>query len=156
MTIHGTASLANVYDSIKKYFIDNLYTIESVSTMFDKSLSDPATVDLALQQLVVVNFGEYRPNKISKISLDIYCCTREDVESYNLMNLRDLVVGYLTDNTALDGKRRIKLWQSSPTVPWTEIGGMVLQFDIESQVFFAPDETKYKALGCTLMWGSII
>ena len=156
MTIHGTASLANIYDSVKKYFVDNLYTIESISTMFDRSLSDPATADLALQQWVVVNYGEYLPGNISKISLDIYCCTREDVEGYNLVRLRDTVLGYLTDATALDGKRRIKLWQSHSTNPWIEISGMVLQFDIESQVFFAPDETKYKALGCTLLWGSTI
>jgi hypothetical protein len=134
--IHSTASLANVHDSMKKYFIDNLYTIENISTMFDRSLSDPATVDLALQQWVVINFGELVPGNVSRISLDIYCCTREDIEGYNLTRLRDTVLGYLTDNTALDGKRRIKLYQS--------------------QLFYAPDETKYRAFGCTLLWGSII
>jgi hypothetical protein len=156
MAIHSTASLANVYDSLKKFFVDNLYTVEGISTMFDRSLSDPATVDLALQQWVVVNYGEYIPGNISTMNLDVYCCTREDVEGYNLIRLRDTVLGYLTDATALDGKRRIKLWQSHPTNLWTEVGGMVLLFDMESQLFYAPDETKYKALGCTLMWGSII
>ena len=154
--IHGTASLANVYDSIKKFFIDNLYTIESISTMFDRSLSDPATVDLALQQWVVVNIGEYIPGNISQISLDVYCCTREDIEGYNLARLRDTVCGYLTDSAALDGKRRFKLYQSHPTDSWIELGGMILFFDMESKIFSAPDETKYKALGCTLKWGSIV
>ena len=41
MSLHATAREANVTDSIQKYFIDNLETIEGLAVTFDKALSQP-------------------------------------------------------------------------------------------------------------------
>lgn len=156
MALDPTAREANYRDSIKKYFVDNIKTIEKISLSFDKTLNTPLMSNKNLRRWVVVNFGAMYRDDLSAANLDVYCCTRQDNEGFRLAQLTDIVVGYLTDNTG-DGIKRITFYRSYvPPTPWTVIGGIVVQDIQDSAQLLADDDTKYKLLTVTLRFASKI
>jgi hypothetical protein len=155
MSLHATAREANVTDSIKKYFIDNLETIEGLAVTFDKALSQPKLVGRFNDRWVSISMGPIVFDTLSISHIDIYCCTREDNEGFKLAQLRDIVEGYLTnDGSPGDGKKIIPFYQSHHTDPWTLLGGMVVGDVISSGRMEAPDETKYRILSTRLLFAS--
>ena len=157
MALHATAREANVIDSNKKYFIDNLETTEGLVVTFDKALSKPKLHGKFDDRWVSIAFGPIIIDTLSTALLDIYCCTRKDNEGFKLAQLRDTVEGYLTnDGSSGDGKTIIPFYQSHPTDPWTLLGGMVVVDVIPSGRMEAPDETKYRILSTRLRFASKI
>jgi len=156
MALDASARLANIIDSLKKYFVDSLETTEGKEVVFDKSLSDPDLKDKSTDRWVVINFGAIDMGTLSEIYLDIFICSRKDPEGFKNAQLRDVVMGYLSDTTQTDGMARISLYQSSATVAWTLIGAFVVQEVTEGQSFDAEDQTKFRQLTARLRWASKI
>ena len=147
MALDPTAREANVRDSIKKYFVDNLYTLEGIDLTFDKTLSTPpVSQGIVTHRWVAVKFSSMNFNQFSQIYMDVICCTRQDSEGYKLAQLRDTVMGYLTDTTPSDGMRRIPFYRSRATGAWTLLGAFLVQDIAESMQMMLEDETKYKIL----------
>jgi hypothetical protein len=155
MTLDDTGKESNVRDSIKKYFVDSIYTTEGVQITFDKYLSTPNVQGKAVDRWVSVNFGEMEMGYLSSHMLNIFCCTRADGEGFKLAQLRDKVFKYLTDNSQTDGMARFAFYRSRADGAWTQLdGGFIVQDVIESQQFEAEDGTKYKILTARLRFSS--
>ena len=154
MSLDDTAKESNLRDSLKKYFVDSLYTAEGQQITFDKYLTTPNIQGKAVDRWVSINFGGLDMSVLSSYPLNIYCCTRADGEGFKLAQLRDKVYKYLTDNTQTDGMARITFYRSRADGNWTAIGYILVQDVIESQQFEADDGTKYKILTARLRFSS--
>lgn len=151
MTLNSTARQANIWDSIKKYFVDNL----SYSLTFDKALSAPNLRGKTVDRWVSFRLGSIEMGDMSNIMLDIYCCTRKDNEFFKLAQMRDTVYDLLVDPTVTtDTVRRIPFYSSHPTQAWTIIGYLLVTEIIESENMEAEDETKFKILHVRLRTSS--
>ncbi len=157
MALDPTAREANFKDSMKKYIVDTMWTIERVPISFDPALSNPKVPNnVELTTWLNVRFGDFYRDDLSRAMLEIRCCTRQDNEGFKLAQLTDKVIGYFT-TTDGDGIKRITFYRSyeAPT-PWVAIGGIVVQDIIESGVVKAEDETNFKVLYITLRFASKI
>jgi hypothetical protein len=154
MALDPTAREANLRDSIKKYMVDNLATIESLNLSFDSTLATPLLSDKSVDKWVIVNFGSMHRGDMSMTTLEIFCCTRKDNEGFKLAQLVDTVMGYLTVSTGDDSTCRIPFYRSYPSQPWENIGGIVVQDIFESEQLLAEDDTKYKILTVVLRFAS--
>ena len=150
MTLDSTGREANIWDSIKKYFIDNL----SYSLTFDKALSAPNLRGKLVDRWVSFALNDMVLDYLSIIMLDIYCCSRQDNEWHKLSQVRDTVYELLIDTTKTDTMRRIPFYQSHPTNPWTLIGALLIDEVTESPRMGAEDETKFKILHVRLRTAS--
>lgn len=150
MTLDSTAREANIWDSIKKYFIDNL----SYSLTFDKALSAPNLRGKLVDRWVSFSLGEIEMGYLTSIMLDIYCCTRQDNEYHKLTQVRDTVYDLLIDTTKTDTMRRIPFYLSHATQAWTLIGTLLVDEVTESARMNADDETKFKILHVRLRTAS--
>jgi len=156
MTVDATARRANVKDSIKKFFVDNLYTVAGVHLSFDTSLATPKISGRELDRWIVVRFGSMDLNDGSLI-LHVYCCTRKDNEGFRLAQLTDTVMDYLTDSTEYDGIRRVPLYRSRQVGAWSLLdGGFMILVQQESEELDADDRTKYIAIDTIWRWGTKI
>ena len=151
MALDPTAREANVRDSIKKYFVDALEPQTTV--MFDKGVSTP---DNAVEKWVSVNFGMMDMGTVSDFYLRVYCFTRKDNEGFKLSQLRDLVMGFLSDTSQTDGMARIPFYRSYESQAWVLLGALLVQEVVESEQLLLDDETKYKILTVRLRWGAKI
>ena len=155
MALDPTARKANLKDSIKKYFVDNIYTTEGKEVMFDKSLSTPDLRNKSVDRWVVVNFGPITMGSSSDLYLNIFICSRKDPEGFKNAQLRDVVMGYLTDTEMTDCMARIPLYQSSATQEWTLLpGGFIVQEVTEGDEFDIDDQTKAVQLTVRLRWAA--
>ncbi|MHA2047150.1 MAG: hypothetical protein ACW99G_20350, partial [Candidatus Thorarchaeota archaeon] len=150
MALDPTAREANVWDSIKKYFIDGL----SYQVSFDKALSAPDLQGKTVDRWVSFVLDEMVMGDLSTILLSIYCCTRQDNEWHKLSQVRDTVYDLLIDTTKTDTMRRIPFYASHPTNPWTLIGTLLVDEITESSRMEAEDETKFKILHIRLRTAS--
>jgi len=150
MSLDSTAREANIWDSIKKYFVDNL----SYALTFDKALSAPNLRGTLVDRWVSFLLGDVELGYMSSIQLDIYCCTRQDNEWFKLSQVRDTVYDLLIDTTQTDTMRRIPFYASHPTDAWTLLGALLVDEIIESPRMEAEDETKYKILHTRLRTSS--
>jgi hypothetical protein len=156
MALAANARESNVRDSIKKFFVDNIETTENIPVTFDKALIEPDLTDKAVDKWVNVSFGDMIFGRITDVFLAIHVCTRRDSEGFRLAQVRDKVVGYLSDTTMTDGYKRIPFYQSSATQDWTLIGAFLVIDVRESAQLQADDETKYKTLDVMLRTTSTI
>jgi hypothetical protein len=150
MALDSTAREANIWDSIKKYFIDNL----SYSVIFDKALSAPNIRGKLVDRWVAFMLDDMIIGDLSTIMLSIYCCTRQDNEWHKLSQVRDTVYDLLIDTTKTDTMRRIPFYASHPTDAWTVIGTLMIDEITESPRMEAEDETKFKILHVRLRTAS--
>ena len=151
MSLDATAREANIWDSIKKFFVDNM-TAHPVT--FDKSLSAPATSGRAIDRWYSITMGGAEIGDMSDILLDIFICSRQDNEWHKNAQMKDTMFELLTDPDQTDATRRIPFYQSHPTNPWTLLGGILITEIVESPRMEAADETKYKILHCRLRTAS--
>lgn len=158
MALDPTARLANVKDSLKKYFIDNLYGTNSIPVNFDTSLSYPKIQGQprSVTRWVNIQLGAMEMSDLSDLNIRIFCCTRNDPEGFRLAQLRDTVMGYLSDTTKTDGMQRITLYRSYENQSWETIGALLVQEVTEAPEDIAEDETKFIAMSIRLRWGSKI
>ena len=157
MSLEPSARQSNIMDSIKRYLIDNLYTIEGINLSFDKVLSTPDVQGIAVDKWIGTRFGAMSMDALSTLNLDLFLCTRKDSEYFRLAQLRDTVLGYFTDNTKTDGMARIPLYRSYASQAWVLLdGGIVVQKIVEGAQYELVDLTKVKQLTCILRWGAKI
>ncbi len=155
MALDDTAKESNIRDSVKKFWVDSLYTALGVQITFDKYLSTPNVQGHAVDKWVSINFGDLSLSEMSIHDLQIICCTRSDGEGFKLAQLRDKVYSLLTDNTQTDGMARFPFYRSRATGAWTQLaGGFIVQEVMESRQFEADDGTKYKVLTVRLRFSS--
>lgn len=155
MALDPTARESNVRDSLKKYFYDTIEKTKGYPISFDISLTAPKITGRLVDRWVTVDFEEISMGSLSSHSVRLFVCSRKDPEARTLLQMRDNVMGYLSDNTQTDGYTRIPLYRSNAD-PWTEIGSMVVILDPESPVIYGADNTKYKIINIRLKWGAII
>lgn len=158
MALDPTAREANIRDSIKKFFVDNIFRIEGYQLTFDRGLNRPILqgTPSEVEKWVSVNFGAMDRGDLSEHFLQVYCCTRKDNEGFKLAQLSDTVMGYLSDTNQTDGMKRIDFYRSFQDQSWTLLGALVVQEVMESEQFEADDETKYKILTVRLRWSAKI
>ncbi len=152
--LDSTARESNFRDSIKKYFVDNLYKTEGIELLFDRVLSTPKVQGIEVNRWVAIMSGDLDLGVMGSATLEIFCCTKKDSEGFRLAQLRDKVMGYLIDTTQTDGFARIILYRSSATEAWTDIGTMLVQVDSESRQMEAEDGTKFKTISVRLRWAT--
>ena len=154
MPLDETAKLSNITNSIKKYFIDSLYTGESIQLDFDKSYQDvykalPDRVD----QWLIIAFDPSIMDTLAELAFTIYMYSRKDPEAVNLFLLRDTVMAYLIDIGQTDGMARINLYNAA----WGIVGAAVIVLPKgrqESSNFVAEDGTKFRFISASLRWGA--
>ena len=155
MSLDFTAREANVRDSVKKYFIDNLNGLESLALTFDKGLSVPRVQGTEVDKWVAIQFGALLLDTLSSQTLTIFCCTKKDSEGFKLAQLRDKVYTYLIDTEQTDGTARITLYRSHASEIWESLGAMMVSVLSESPQMEAEDGSKFKTIDILLRWGTI-
>lgn len=156
MSLDHTAKESNVKDSIKKFFVDNIYTAEGIHLSFDRFLDAAELMETSpptILQWVTVVMGDIVRDIMGTILVDLYCCTRQDPEGSALSILSDTVMGYLTDITQTDTMKRIPFYRSD-TTPWTLLGALLVHEIQESRELVAPDKSKYKMITAVLRWSA--
>jgi hypothetical protein len=157
MSLDPSARESNIRDSIKRHFVDNIAVAEGIELTFDKALSTPNLQGKAVNRWVSVSMGDIAISDMSSVVIEVFCCTRQDSEGFRLAQLRDTVMGYLTDTSVTDGMKRIVFYRSKPLVAdWEIIGGILVQDITESRQIEANDDTKFKILTCVLRLASKI
>ena len=159
MALDPTARESNYRDSIKKFFVDNIKVASGIPLLFDPNISTPRLIGHSNQNVdrwVAVHFGSLSMGYMSEGILDVYCCTRRDNEGFKLAQLRDTVVGYLTDTDSTDGMKRITLYRSYADQAWDVLGAILVQDISESPQMKEEDDTKYKVLTVRLRFASKI
>lgn len=147
MTFPATARAANIKDSWKKYFNDNLRS-DSIYVSFDANLVQPKTQGRPMEKWVSIVLGQYINKPLASQVVEIFCCTRRDSEGFKCAQLRDTVMALITDSD--DKFKRIPLYQStaSPSATWTTIGQINIPRDeiIEAKEGELPDNGKLRTL----------
>jgi hypothetical protein len=154
MSLDATAREANLRDSVKKFFVDNLVTAEGVQVTFDRGLSTPKVQGSEVDRWVAIKIGEITLETLSSAIVTIFCCTKMDSEGFKLAQLRDKVVGYLLNDSFPDGSGRITLYRSHASDAWVNVGGIVICLESESPTMEAEDNSKIKAITITLKWSA--
>lgn len=99
MPIDDTARESNIKDSIKKFLIDNIYSTSKISITFDKGLTAPKIQGSTnVLKWVAVQWGQLELGTVASFSLKLYLCVKQDNEGFKLSQLRDTVMGYLTED----------------------------------------------------------
>jgi hypothetical protein len=153
VALDPTSREANFRNSLKKYLVDNLVTVESLTVTFDASLASPDLQDTSVTEWIQVHIGPMDPDNLMKADVIFVPCTREDAEGYRLAQLRDIVVGYLRGNGG--GMISIPFYNTGVT-PWVKVGGMVPILEPDSREFTATDGTKFKFINVRMAWGARI
>ena len=154
MPLDETAKLSNITNSIKKYFVDSLYTGESIQLDFDKSYQEVyAALPDRVDQWMIIAFDRSDMDTLAKLELTLYMYSRRDPEAVNLFLLRDTVMAYLVDITQTDGLARVNLYDAA----WGLVGAAVIVLPAgrhESDNYVAEDGTKFRYISAALCWGA--
>jgi hypothetical protein len=152
MALDETAKLANVKRSLRKFFVDNLVTTESKTLVFDRWMATPNILNLSsdVNDWYSINFGNVVMSQMSFMEVSIFCCTQKDNSGVKLTELRDLLFGYLRDDSQNDGIRRVSFIDASDNV----LGGLMIVDIIESGDMEGAEGTKYYSLSCQIRFSS--
>ena len=155
MPLDETAKLSNIVRSLKKYFVDSLYTGESIQLDFDKSYQDVyAALPDRVDQWLIIAFDSSDMDTLAEFGFTIYMYSRKDPEAVNLFSLRDTVMAYLIDTAQTDGMARINLYNAV----WGIVGAAVIVLPggrQEPSNFVAEDGTKFRYIHASLRWGAV-
>jgi len=155
MALDATTRETNVKDSFKKFLIDALHPTYRLT--FDKGLNAPKIRGTDSEKWVAVECGRFEIGIICSFEIRLYCCTKKDNSGFKLSQLRDVLLGHLTDNTQDDGVKRVALYKSHAEIDkWTQISTMVIHINGETGQLTLSDETKTKVIDITLKWGGRI
>lgn len=137
-------------NSIKKYFLDNLETTESLKLFFELLFEVPVdSSGKKLKKWVVVSFGYRDLGNVSEqqISLDLY--TTEDNEADELVSLTDVVMNYIVDEDAVNGLKTIPYYNSS----WVVVGGIIPFIQPSFARMESEDGVQFKSINLLCKWG---
>jgi hypothetical protein len=156
MTLDPTAREANVRDSLKKFFVDNLNKTEGIPIVFDRFLESPKLQGKEVDRWVGVDLADATIDSLSEQDLDVYVCTRKDPENFRLSQLRDTVMNYLTPSSDDVCFKTIPFYRSYATSAWTSIGGFVITRITQTRDMVAEDQTKFKIIYVQMKYASKI
>lgn len=146
-----TLSEACLKNSIKKFFVDNIFTAEGIDIDFDVQYVMPEDVSGEVNKWISIKFGAIEGGTLSRSHIIVNLFTREDTEGVDLAILRDIVLEKITDLNTTDGRVRITLYDLN----WNIIGGIIPSLILESdEAGVLKDGTKWKWLRIDLAWGS--
>ena len=154
MTLDATSRESNVWDSIRKFFVDNLVRGgPNIPIGFDIGLASPKIAgNEVVEKWVNIESGTMYSDTVSEYSFNVICCTRKDNAGFKLTQLRDTLMGYLKPS---DGQGIIPLYQSRQGGEWgASIAGMLIYVGQESERLTASNEIKFKVVPITLKWGA--
>jgi hypothetical protein len=160
MSIYPTDKEVNFRQSIKKYFVDNVYTTYGVKLLFNSmgdDVADPNLINHTVDRWVSIVFGDYSNwNKMIRRYIEIYTCTRGDPEKYELAQLNDIIINLLNEHTITDGMKRIPFYNcvSEDSSTWVEIGKMLVQRYTMSKDYDLQDGTNLVRFNVLLRWGT--
>lgn len=153
MALDASARQANVVDSVRKFFIDNVKRNSGIPLGFDVDIPDPKIQgNTTRDKWVIVNFGQFVPATVSLQMITIACCARNDTSGFKVIQLRDTVMSYLFPNGI---RATIDLYQSSQNEAWVKVGGMLTSVINESAILKDTSEVKYKIIDVDLKWGAV-
>jgi hypothetical protein len=159
MSLSPLARESNYKDSIKKYFVDNIYRKENIPVTFDKMINFPEifqesfriTDERVDRWISVVSGGIVENSPLITAYPAIYVCSRRDMEGYKLAQLRDTVRSLLETTMA------IPFYRSYPApVEWDLLTYMQVFHLGESEQLTTREETKFKRISISLKWTSTI
>ena len=150
MALDATVRESNVWDSIRKFFVDNLARGGSaIPVMFDAGISSPKiSGNKVVEKWLNVEQGRIESETVSSYEFRVVCCSRNDMEGFKLTQLRDTLMQYLKPN----GEEGIMDLYNSQT--WTKVAGMIIIVGQESERLNASNEVKFKVIPLTLKWGA--
>jgi hypothetical protein len=146
MSLDPTAREANVRDSLKKFFIDNLFTTEKIQVLFDEFIPAPKIQGHSVNRWIGIQFGSMNLDTLSTLNIEVYCCTRQDPENFRLSQLRDTVMDHLTPSSDESTYKVIPFYRSKADGNWTLIGGLMVTNITQGMDMNGPDQTKVKIL----------
>ena len=159
MSLSPLAREANYKDSIKKYFVDNIYRAENIPVTFDKMINFPEIFqesfrisDERVDRWISVVSGSIIENSPMITAYPaIYVCSRRDMEGYKLAQLRDTIRGLLETSMV------IPFYRSYPApVEWDLLTYMQVFHLGESEQLTTREETKFKRISISLKWTATI
>ena len=150
MTLDYTAQEMNVYNSLRKFLIDNLHTTEGFYLSFDRILDAPKTGNNELDKWISVKINVIGRGLLSETTLELFCCTRQDPEKFKLIEMSDTVMSYLSDTDATDGMKRIDFYDTHE-MPWINKGALCIT-EIRESNMETEDKTKIKLFMASLRW----
>ncbi len=143
----------NLKNSIKKYFLDSLETLESIPVFFEDLTETPSDVNGdKLLQWVVISFGRGNLGNVSEKLVSIEAYTRNDSEGDDLSALCDVIMGYILNEDSTNGLATIPFYDTSSD-PWVFVGGMMPFLQPSLNEMQGDDYTKYKAINILCKWG---
>lgn len=150
MVLSAVTKEVDFKNSIKKYFLDNLETTQSLPLYFEQLFEVPLDSNgIKLKQWVIVSFG-YRnlgPVSEQQVSLDLY--TTSDNEADDLAALMDIVISYIIDEDSGNGLKTIPYYNSS----WEIVGGIIPFLQPTLERMESEDGVQFKAINLLCKWG---
>ncbi|RKX87432.1 MAG: hypothetical protein DRP58_02785 [Spirochaetes bacterium] len=151
MALDPTLSEACLKNSIKKFFVDNIFTAEGIDIDFDVQYVQPEEIGVEVDKWISIKFGNIEGGTLSRSHIIVYFFTRSDSEGVDLSILRDMILDKVTDLNATDGHTRIPLFD----LTWNQIGGMIPTLSVESdEAGILKDGTNFKWMRINLAWGA--
>lgn len=141
MVLDDTLREELLYNSIKKFFIDNIKTDEGIHVAFDRTVSPPE--DETINQWVNVRIEDNVPNHVTMATVSIYMFAREDLEGNDLSRLRDKVMDKLYSGF-------MDLYDDS----WNKFASAIISVVGLDEAGYLEDGTKMKSLLIELRWGA--
>ena len=152
MALDSTLSEASFRRSIKKYFVDNLYTAQGVYVSFSTIFQKPEHADgTPINSWISFHFdGLNTENSVSIGRVSSYLFSREDTDGEDLASLRDKLIDLLVDLNQVDGMARIPLYDDV----WNVVGYMMPTVGRESMEERGKDKTLYKFVNIYFRFGA--
>lgn len=142
----------NLKRSIKKYFLDNLETTESLPLFFETLETQPLdSSGNDLLKWVVISFGRSNLGNVSEQQVVIDLYTKEDKEGDELASLIDIVRSYLLDEDSTSGLVTIPFYDTSGV--WSQIGGMIPYIQPSLGRREGIDDTQFQSINILCKWG---
>lgn len=150
MALDVTLSEECFKNSIKKFFVDSLYTTQGIYIEFDTEYKIPKKEGVEVDQWIVFHFdGLHYKGSVAEGRVAAYLFSRRDEEGSDLGVLRDKLLDLLIDEDATDGRARVGLFDTS----WVKQTSMVVDIGDESKQETAKDQTKYRYANLYFKYG---
>lgn len=163
MALDQTSLLKNILGSIRKFLYDNLTVIEGIDITFDRAFefhsgTTVGGINKNVKKWIDFTLLNNDLGQLQRQDLKLTCAARGNTADSDLINLRDLLMKYLTDPDSTDGfkTRRIVFYKTDDAdnlVPSSYIMLMNLQ---QSASFRLPDNTKYMIITAEMVYDSKI
>lgn len=146
-----TLSESALRASVRKFFVDTVYTGLGIQTFFDMIGRVPKVAGVSITKWINVQLVDSLDlETMASGNIQVWLFTREDIDYTELAILRDLVYEHLIDLTQTDGIKRIPLYDSS----WVIAGHILLIVGNEFGPTEVEDGTNAKIIPITLRWGA--